>query len=144
MAFEFGRPVPNSAQLAEEIQNNLDALGTTNATADPTKPKRPKNGMLRILASNPDNIQLQYFWGSWRTIFDHLGEGSGNTRRYEAIISAPIPVWTIEHGLGLYPLVQCINLSGQIIVPLDIQHTTYNRVVITHSAAYSGRAILIG
>lgn len=54
---------------------------------------------------------------------------------------APASVWTIDHGLGKEPSVTVIDSAGSQVIG-DASFPTPNRVVLTFSAAFSGRARL--
>ena len=49
--------------------------------------------------------------------------------------------WTINHNLDFYPNVTVVD-SGGTIVEGEISYTTRNQVVLTFSAAFSGKAYL--
>lgn len=54
---------------------------------------------------------------------------------------SPASVWTIDHGLGKEPAVTVIDSAGSQVIG-DISFPTLNRVVLTFSAAFAGRARL--
>jgi hypothetical protein len=49
--------------------------------------------------------------------------------------------WTINHNLDFYPNVTVVD-SGGTIVEGEISYTTRNQVVLTFTAAFSGKAYL--
>lgn len=48
---------------------------------------------------------------------------------------------TVTHSFGVYPLVQVIDGSGYVQVPLNIQHTSVNAFTVTFSSSSSGTII---
>lgn len=67
--------------------------------------------------------------------------GAAADRSFEYIPSAAEAVWTINHGLNKYPSVSVIDSSGDDVEG-DVSYQGPNRVVITFSAAISGKAFL--
>lgn len=53
----------------------------------------------------------------------------------------PASQWTIDHNLGKEPTVTVIDSAGSEVVG-DVNYTNTNRVVITFSSAFAGRARL--
>lgn len=49
--------------------------------------------------------------------------------------------WTIEHNLGKYPAVTCIDGNGYVLIA-TVQYTGLNTVVLTFTEATTGKAIL--
>lgn len=50
-------------------------------------------------------------------------------------------VWEIAHGLGWYPNVTVVDSAGTVVEG-EIDYASGNAVVLTFSAAFSGRAYL--
>lgn len=50
-------------------------------------------------------------------------------------------VWTINHALGKYPSVTVVDSAGDEVEG-NVNHVSVNQVVLTFSAAFSGRAFL--
>ena len=69
-------------------------------------------------------------------------------RRMESAVAVAAAVWTINHNMGVRPLVQSYNTLDTLLAPVSIVHVlvagVYNRVVITHGAPVAGYAILVG
>ncbi len=67
--------------------------------------------------------------------------GTGGDLTYLHQQLTPAAVWTIDHGLGKEPSVTVINSAGDEVVG-DVAFPTLDRVAITFSAAFGGRARL--
>lgn len=55
--------------------------------------------------------------------------------------STPATTWTITHNLGKYPSIVVVD-SGGTVVQGGANYVSVNLLVITFSAAFSGRAFL--
>jgi hypothetical protein len=64
----------------------------------------------------------------------------GQNASYEFVQSTASAVWNVTHSLGKIPSVTIIDSANDEIVG-DVKHTSRNTVVITFSAAVSGRAV---
>lgn len=47
----------------------------------------------------------------------------------------------VTHNFGVYPLVQVINGSGVVVLPLDITHNTVNDFTVTFTSSTSGTIV---
>jgi hypothetical protein len=65
----------------------------------------------------------------------------GNAKRYKHTQSTPANEWAINHGLGFYPNVSCIDSAGTVVYG-DILHISPNTTVLSFSAAFSGTAVM--
>lgn len=55
--------------------------------------------------------------------------------------SSASDTWTIAHGLGKYPSITIVDSAGDEVEG-NVNHVSVNQVVISFSAAFSGRAFL--
>lgn len=67
--------------------------------------------------------------------------GTGGDATYLHEQAVPEAVWTIDHGLGKEPAVTVINSAGDEVIG-DVSYPTADRVVITFSSGFAGRARL--
>ena len=147
--FVFDQPAQDSGLSSSIIRQLFNTLGRCNWTTDANYPQNPREGMLRTLASDPLNIRLQqYRSGAWRTLVSHLNLNPTIARRLEFNFAAAA-TWTIDHGLGDRPLVQCFDTAtNNLVIPTSIQHVLvagqWDRTIVTHGAPLAGYAILIG
>jgi len=152
--FNFDQPaaapqgeVPLASQVVRE---NFNAIGTLNWTTDPAFPKNPRNGMPRILANDPSNLELQvHYDGAWRTVLEHFEvilAGAKIAKHLEAAFTTA--VWTIDHNFGTRPVVQCFDNTNSLVVPAIIQHVQvageWARTIVTHAGPVIGYAVLVG
>lgn len=147
--FVFETPARGADLASQVVRENFMSLGTTNYTTNPAYPKNPRKGMLRVFDLNGagTNIKLQQFLnGSWTSLVEHLELLLSLCRRRE--INCTGAVWTVNHGLGFKPVVQCYDALHQKIEPTTIQHVLiggeWSRTVVTHAAPVTGYVILVG
>jgi hypothetical protein len=65
---------------------------------------------------------------------------------YQYIQDAPSDVWSINHNLGVYPVVDVVvNYQGSVtkIIPQDIVVIDVNNIEIRFTTPYSGQARLV-
>jgi hypothetical protein len=55
--------------------------------------------------------------------------------------AVPASSWTVLHSLGYYPNVTVVDTLGRVVVG-DVSYPDIGNVVLTFSAAFSGRAFL--
>ena len=67
--------------------------------------------------------------------------GAANTRRYEHTQGTASTTWTITHTLGGKPSVTIVD-SADTHVFGEVQYLSNTQVVVTFSAAFSGKAYL--
>jgi hypothetical protein len=60
---------------------------------------------------------------------------------YVFVQGAPTETWTIDHSLGYYPNITIVDSSGAVIEG-DIIYADDDTLVVTFSAAFSGKAFL--
>jgi len=145
------QPETESNLASEVVRKNLNSLGTTNYTTNPSYPLTPRTGMTRLYddAGAGTNIKLQWFHnGSWRTLVEHMELYITLARRREIPVAVAAVSWVINHNLGVKPLVQCFDSANNQLVPANVQHVQvagqWMRVVVTHTAAIAGYVILVG
>lgn len=68
-----------------------------------------------------------------------VAAGTGNDRNFVFTQAIPATVWTVNHNLGKFPSVTVVDSDGQRVIG-DEQHVNPNRVVLTFSAGFSGKA----
>lgn len=73
---------------------------------------------------------------NWVSMTGGLSAGLGAVPRNQAFTS--VTSITINHGLGNYPVVQCIDDGGYVFMPSSIQHLSANSFTVTFSAATTG------
>ena len=57
------------------------------------------------------------------------------------VVDIPSHVWTINHELGVIPVITIVDSSGNIVIG-DTQYLDMNTAVITFSGGFSGIAYL--
>lgn len=62
-------------------------------------------------------------------------------KKYEYIKGTPSATWVINHNLGKKPSVTVIDSAGTEVEG-QVVHTDINNLIITFSAAFSGKAYL--
>ena len=153
--FQFDQPsaqpeghVPLASAV---VRNNFLSLATTNWTTDANYPVNPRNGMQRILdtGGTGTNIKWQIFRsGAWKTLVQHLELIFSLAVRTEFGFPVAAAVWTIDHNLGVRPLIQVLDELSNQLLPANIQHIqvggVWSRTIVTHGAPQAGYAILIG
>lgn len=50
-------------------------------------------------------------------------------------------IWVVEHNLGKIPSVEVVDSAGTVVIG-DVQHNSTNKVTITFTAPFSGKAFL--
>lgn len=68
------------------------------------------------------------------------GGGSGDVR-YTYTNGAPSTTWVITHNLGLFPAVELVDNSGNVIYG-DIHYDSANQITVTFADAEDGKAYL--
>jgi hypothetical protein len=68
---------------------------------------------------------------------------SGGTDPLEYVHSQilSLATWTITHNLLKYPAVMVVDTGGNVVIG-EVQYISLNQLVITFSAAFSGKAYL--
>ena len=149
--FTFDTPAEDDNLESQPIRQMLNALGDTFRTTNINYPLAPRAEMLRVLDEDDlhVNIRLQrYYGGVWVTLLAYLKQALPIPRRLESAIIVAAGVWTINHNLGVRPLVQCFDAADTSLIPVSVVHVlvagVYNRVVITLGAPSAGYAIFVG
>lgn len=65
----------------------------------------------------------------------------GVNRSYVHTQGAAAATWTITHGLGRYPSVMVVDSAGTVVHG-GIAYNSIDELVVTFSAAFSGKAFL--
>lgn len=112
------------------------------AKADGSRIKIP------TLASAPDPDKVNAYFDSTRTpavlvrwngaSWVDVGTGGGGDLTYVHNQAVASTVWTVNHNLGKFPTPVVVDTAGNEF-DTDIQHTSVNQLVATHSVATSGK-----
>ncbi len=62
---------------------------------------------------------------------------------FNFVQGTPSATWTINHGLGVKPVVD-VTVDGQKMYPMSVEHITDNQLVLTFSVPRAGKARLVG
>jgi len=146
--FNFSIPVADAPVLADEVRNNFEALARAFYTTDTNYPETKRKGMPRIFdnGGTGTDVLLQWWDGSaWVTILRGIQKSIATPTRVDMSFASAL-TWTLNHYMGVYPLVQVYDAAGNLINATNytLQHVNNDRVVITFSAPTAGSAILIG
>jgi len=69
-------------------------------------------------------------------------QGSGGSdASFEFVQAQPADTWTINHNLGKFPSVTIVDTAGDEVEG-NVNHISNTQVVLSFSAAFSGRAFL--
>lgn len=63
----------------------------------------------------------------------------GGAIRYTHTQASPAAVWTINHNLGLYPLIQVFSPGSQAVLA-DVTHVSVNQATVAFKTAQGGFA----
>lgn len=72
---------------------------------------------------------------------ENLGIGSGDDKHFTFTQSIASDLWTIQHDLGKYPSVSIVDSSENEVVG-DVTYLTKNKLTISFTAPFSGKAYL--
>jgi len=105
-----------------EDEINLSDVTTNNSTAT-------KHGFLPKLS----NVNTQYLngQGNWATPSGIVNSFSTTTFTNQTSIN-------VVHGFGVYPVVQVVDSTGAVVIPLSITNNTLNDFTVTFSVATTG------
>lgn len=148
--FLYDRPVQGGPSLSEEMRNNFRALAQTFYGTDAANPVAPRIGQFRVLREEPPafavtNVKVQWFDGAvWRTLLQGIEGGIPAPTKLIVDITAPLAVWTIDHNLGSFPLVQVLNASGQEMVPFNVASGNVREMPVARLSSVSLVAIPAG
>lgn len=70
-----------------------------------------------------------------------LGIAVGGDLSFEFTQSSANNIWTITHNLGKYPSVTIVDSAGDEVEGM-VNHTSFSSLIVTFSAAFSGKAYL--
>lgn len=143
--FAFDTPKNGAVALASRLRENFNALGVNNYTVSAGLPPHPRNGMLRFYEQADSSVLFQVYLNSaWQTILTLNSASAAGEAVYKSETFASLAVWDYEHNLGIEPMVQVLDSSGEVVHPEKIQHVSVDRVIVTHSAAITGKIIVVG
>ena len=69
------------------------------------------------------------------------GGSGGSDKHFEYTQATPSATWEIEHNLGKEPAVSVVDSAGSSVVG-DCKYINTNKIIITFSSAFSGKAYL--
>jgi hypothetical protein len=116
--FQFDRPLVGAQVDAVLMQGLLEALARTNFTTDTAYPSAPREGMLRINASDSSNVKLEVFQGSpgtWKVLLQHLETGVASPTKQIIQFLTPQTSWLVDHNLGSQPIVQTFDSGFNLL-----------------------------
>ena len=145
--FKFNTPPAGGALKSSEVRRNFDALGRTNFTTDESLPAIKFDGMLRVNASNPNNVRLQmWLAGQWRTLFGNIAGTSFIAQLQIFDFALPSAVWTVNHLAGHEVMVQVLNADPmpRKIDPTSIVQASLDQVIVTHGSPITGKVLIVG
>lgn len=61
---------------------------------------------------------------------------------YTHLQSTPAATWTVNHNMNKYPSVSVVTSAGDIVGGADVNYIDPNKLTISFSAAFSGKAYL--
>jgi hypothetical protein len=67
--------------------------------------------------------------------------GGTDPLEYAHTQTLSLATWTITHNLGKYPGVMIVDTGGNVVIG-EVRYVSLNQLVITFSAAFSGKAYL--
>lgn len=148
--FLYDRPPQGAPSLSSEVRDNFSALAQSHYGTDPANPTAPRIGHVRILREEPPafavtNVKYQWFDGAiWRTLLQRLEGGIPAPTKLIVDVSTPLTIWTIDHNLGSFPIVQIVNAAGQELVPYNVAGGNLREMLVARLSAPSLAAIPSG
>ena len=143
--FIFDTPRSGTAAIASRLRENFNALGVNNYTVSANEPPNPRPGMTRFYEQADSSVLFQvYLNTAWQTILTLNSTSAAGDAVYKSQTFASMAVWDYTHNLGIEPMVQVLDGSGEVVHPQKIQHVSVDRVIVTHSAAIAGKIIVVG
>lgn len=113
----FGHSVPT---LVDKIKQKLDGPMIEKAFV-PTKTSELENDAGYVTSDDIENL--------------------GNDKTYVHEQLSPTTQWIITHNLGKYPSVTITDSAGNVVVG-DIKHESTNKLTVSFTAAFAGKAFL--
>lgn len=143
--FQFGKPETGTPAVSAEMRRLFTALAQTNMTRDAAIPANPRDGMLRVNATDLTNIKLELWWvDQWIVLLENLVGAAPWPFYSEHEFATAATTWVVVHGRGRKPLIQVLDSSDQIVTPTSVIHNSDDQLTITHGSAITGKAIVIG
>lgn len=130
----FERPGTGTPVRSEEVRNNFNAIGRLFFTDNADYPENPRNGMPRVLAQDPNNVRFQvWFNNAWRTIFQNIQRGIPAPAQLVATVESPgLTTWTIDHNLGVKPIVQVFDELGNMLEATNLDSPPRATIPLTN------------
>ena len=75
------------------------------------------------------------------TEYQHSSSSNGNSTTFQYEQSVASDTWDVVHKLGKYPSVSVVD-SGGNLVDGEVKYVTNNRISITFTSPFSGKAYL--
>ncbi len=92
------------------------------------------------LFTNTNTAARTYTWPDKDITVAGLDDLDGVIETFGSLVT-----WTFNHGLGnQYPDIKCIDTLGFLFIPYNIEYTTVNQAIITHTIAKAGKATANG
>ena len=115
-----------------------------NYTRKPASFKVNTSGELSEIPSGEgfvDRNDLNLWWEENRLVLNRQRDEDMVQATPTATSFEAATVWNYEHNLGRFPIIQILDVDGNLISP-SIQHISVNHVRITHGSDKSGTLIL--
>ena len=115
-----------------------------NYTRKPGRFKVNTSGELPEMPSGEgfvDRNDLNLWWEENRLVLNRQRDEDMVQATPTATSFEAATVWNYEHNLGRFPIIQILDVDGNLISP-SIQHISVNHVRITHGSDKSGTLIL--
>jgi hypothetical protein len=115
---------------------SVESVDTSNTTFITMTPVSPATGDVEITASlsatgTPDNTK--FLRGD-----NHWAEADKN---FVFVQGTPSTTWVIQHNLGKFPSITVIDSADTVVVG-EYTYTNINKVTLTFSAGFAGKAYL--
>lgn len=78
--------------------------------------------------------------GGYRLLGVDTGSGTGDVSYFEQPFTSSTSV-VVTHNFGAFPLVNVLNSSDEVVVPLSITHNSSNHFTVTFTTATTGTVI---
>ena len=129
--------------MAKKILDSMTVDGSIQATEFTGSGAGLSNTTVPVVAINATGTANSSTYlrgdGTWATVSGGGGGGIPNPYVYNQVI--PANIWTINHGLGTYPVVVVVDSAGNTFVG-DVQYVTTNQLTITFTTVFGGTAYL--
>jgi len=132
----------DSASASWEIEHNLNSSAVSVTVYDTMNRVVIPNDVTILNASN---VQVDFgapFQGSAVVLTGNPDGAVAPTYAFEFMQTSPSTTWTINHGLGRYPIVR-VFVGNQEVQPASVVFTNINTVTLTFTTPQVGQAKLI-